>query len=149
MRDNVAALITKGTVLMKTILAIAALVAVSACNKPAPAPEAEASTAPEATDATAANIAADGKSSVGKFKITSHDGKVYIEEDKADGTYVSMLDGKVSETGKWEQPNPNTFCFTKDEKDAKQVCNEEKVEGGVWTTRNAKGEVSTVERLPG
>ena len=139
---------------MKKILAIAALAALSACSKPAPAPEAEASATTDlatASDAAAAttNIAADGKSSIGKFKITSHDGKVYMEEDKADGTYVSTQDGKVVETGKWEQKNPGTFCFTKDEKDAKQVCNEEKVENGVWTTKNAKGEVSKVERVEG
>ncbi len=138
---------------MKKILAIAALAALSACSKPAPAPEADASASSDmaaASDAAAAiNIAADGKSSVGKFKITSHDGKVYMEEDKADGSYVSTLDGKVVETGKWEQKNPGTFCFTKDEKDAKQVCNDEKVENGVWTTKNAKGEVSKVERVEG
>jgi hypothetical protein len=128
---------------MKKIALIAALSALSACSQPAPAPE--ASEAP----AAASNIAADGKSSVGKFKITTHDGKIVMEEDKADGTYVTTLDGKVVETGKWEQKSPNNFCFTKDEKDAKQQCNEEKVENGVWTTKNAKGEVSTVERIAG
>lgn len=132
---------------MKKILLLAAVAAVAACSKPAPAPEAEASTVAEASAPAAANIAADGKSSVGSFKITSDDGKVYMEEDKADGTYVSTHDDKVVETGKWEQQNPNTFCFTKDAKDSKQECNEEKVENGVWTTKNAKGEVSTVERV--
>ncbi len=134
---------------MKMILAIAALAALSACSQPAPAPEADDTTAAAATPAAAENIAADGKSSVGKFKITSHDGKVYMEDDKADGTYATTTDGKLTETGKWEQKDPNTFCFTKDEKDAKQVCNAEKVENGVWTSTNAKGEVSTVERIEG
>jgi uncharacterized cupin superfamily protein len=133
---------------MKKIALIAALSAMSACSQPAPAPEPETSDAPAAS-AAAANTAADGKSSVGKFKISTHDGKVLMEEDKGDGTYVTMLDGKVIETGKWEQKNPNTFCFTKDDKDAKQQCNEEKVENGVWTTKNAKGEVSKVERIEG
>ena len=132
---------------MKKVLLLAAVAAVAACSKPAPAPEAEASAVAEASAPAAAPVAADGKSSVGNFKITSHDGKVYMEEDKADGTYSTTLDGKVIETGKWEQQKPGTFCFTKDEKDAKQVCNEEKVEDGVWTTKNAKGEVSTVERV--
>lgn len=132
---------------MKKVLMLVALATVSACSQPAPAPEPSASAEPSA--AVAANIAADGKSSIGKFKITGHDGKVYTEEDKADGTYATMLDGKVSETGKWTQPNSNTFCFTKDEPDAKQVCNEEKIENGVWTSKNAKGEVATVERLEG
>ncbi|HCF24529.1 MULTISPECIES: hypothetical protein [unclassified Novosphingobium] len=134
---------------MKKLVLFAALAALSACSKPEPAPEPAASEAAEASDAAAVNIAADGKSSVGKFKITSHDGKVYIEEDKADGTYVTTQDGKVVETGKWEQKSPGTFCFIKDGKDAKQVCNQEKVENGVWTTTNAKGEVSKVERVEG
>ncbi|MFM5949621.1 MAG: hypothetical protein ACKOPM_10400 [Novosphingobium sp.] len=134
---------------MKKLVLIAALAALSACSKPAPAPEPAASETAEASDASVATVAADGKASVGKFKITSYDGKVYMEEDKADGTYVTTQDGKVVETGKWEQKSPGTFCFTKDEKDAKQVCNEEKVENGVWTTTNAKGEVSKVERVEG
>lgn len=135
---------------MRKILAIAALAALSACSKPAAAPEAETSAEPAAaTEAVMENIAADGKSSVGKFKITAKDGKVYTEEDKADGTYVGMENGKQVETGKWRQAAPNTFCFTKDAKDAKEECNEEKVENGVWTTKNAKGEISTVERIAG
>jgi flagellar hook assembly protein FlgD len=120
----------------------------SACSQQATAPEPETSDAPAAS-ATAANIAADGKASAGKYKITTHDGKIVMEEDKADGTFVTTLDGKVVETGKWEQKSPTTFCFTKDGKDAKQECNEEKVENGVWTSKNAKGEVSTVERIAG
>ena len=133
---------------MKKIVLVAALATLAACSKPEAAPTeaaTEAATAPAAT--TAENIAADGKPSVGKFKINSHDGKVYMEEDKADGTYVTTSDGKVVDTGKWEQKDRNTFCFTKDAKDAKQECNTEKVEGGKWTTTNAKGEVSTVERV--
>jgi ABC-type uncharacterized transport system auxiliary subunit len=131
---------------MKKFVLLAAVAALAACSKPAPAPEAAASDTVAASVA-AATVAADGKPSVGKFKITDKDGKVYMEEDKADGTYVTTQDGKVVETGRWSQPNPNKFCFTKDEKDAKEVCNEEKVEGGKWTTVNAKGEVSTVERV--
>ena len=139
---------------MKKIVLVAALAALAACSKQAAAPT-DAATETAATEAagaapaatTAETVAADGKSSVGKFKVTSHDGKVYMEEDKADGTYVTALDGKVVETGKWEQRDRGTFCFTKDEKDAKQQCNAEKVEGGKWTTTNAKGEVSTVERV--
>ena len=135
---------------MRKIFAIAALAALSACSQPADAPDAEASAEPiAATEAVTANIAADGKPSAGKYKITRKDGKVYIEDDKADGTYVTMENGKVVETGKWTQPNPNTFCTTKDAKDAKEECNEEKIENGVWTSKNAKGEVSTVERVEG
>jgi hypothetical protein len=129
---------------MKKLLVIAALVAVSACSKPAPAPEAEASAAPEAAPT---NIAADGKSSVGTFKVTSAKGDVVTVEVKADGTYAATQDGKVVETGKWEQKSPELYCYTKDEKDAVQQCDSEKVENGVYTSTNAKGEVSTVERI--
>jgi hypothetical protein len=128
---------------MKRFVLLAAIAVLSACSKPAPAPEASAS----ATAAAAEPLAADGKPSVGKFKITSHDGKVFMEEDKADGTYVATQDGKVVETGTWVQKDPNTFCFTKDEKDAKEECNKETVVDGKWTTTNAKGEVSTIERV--
>lgn len=130
---------------MKKFVLLAAVAALAACSKPAPAPEASASASAAAAEPTAA----DGKPSVGKFKITSHDGKIYMEEDKADGTYATTQDGKQVETGHWRQPDPNTFCFTKDVKDAKEECNAEKVEGGKWTTTNAKGEVSTVERVEG
>ena len=134
---------------MKKFILLAAVAALAACSKPAPAPEAVTSETAAATTAAAASVAADGKPSVGKFKITDKDGKVYMEEDKADGTYVGTVDGKVVETGRWSQANPNTFCYTKDEKDSKEVCNEEAVTNGVWTSRNAKGEVSTVERIEG
>ncbi len=129
---------------MNKLLVIAALAALSACSKPAPAPEAEASAVPEAA---ATNIAADGKPSVGTFKVTTADGKVVMADVKADGTYSSSIDGKVVETGKWEQKSPELYCYTKDEKDAVQQCDEEKVENGVYTSKNPKGEVSTVERV--
>jgi hypothetical protein len=131
---------------MKKLLVIAAFAAVSACSKPAPAPEAEASAAPEAA---ATNIAADGKSSVGKFKVTSAKGEVVMVDVKADGTYATTKDDKVVETGKWEQKSPAQYCYTKDEKDAVQQCDEEKVENGVYTSKNPKGEVSTIERIEG
>jgi hypothetical protein len=129
---------------MKKMLVIAALAAVVACSKPAPAPEAEASAAPEAAPT---NIAADGKASFGTFKVTTAKGEVLMDEVKPDGTYVTTKDGKVVETGKWEQKSPALYCATKDEKDAVQKCNEEKVENGVYTSKNPDGEVSTVERV--
>jgi hypothetical protein len=131
---------------MKKILVITALVAMSACSKPAPAPEAEASTAPAAEPT---NIAADGKPSTGTFKVTTAKGEVVMVEVKADGTYATTKDGKVVETGKWEQKSPALYCYTTDEKDAVQKCDEEKVENGVYTSKNPEGEVSTVERVEG
>ena len=134
---------------MKKMLVVATLVAVSACSKPAPAPDAEPSAAAAATAPAAAVMAADGQSPVGTFKVTAPDGKVYTEVVKADGTYESSLDGKVNETGKWEQKSPNVYCYTKDAPDAAQKCNDEKVENGVWTSKGPDGKVATVERVAG
>ncbi len=134
---------------MKKIVLLAAVTLVTACSKPAPAPEADASAAAETSAPVAANIAADGKSSVGKFKVTTSDGKVMIEEVKADGTYVQTIEGKVAETGKWEQRSPGSYCVTKDEAGATQKCNDESVENGVWTSKDAEGKVATVERVEG
>jgi hypothetical protein len=135
---------------MRKIILIAAVAALAACSKSEPAPEAtDAATAPEATPAAAAEpLAADGKSSVGTFKVTTSDGTVVMEEVKADGTYVDTVDGKVVETGKWNQKSPEQYCFTKDEEGATEKCNTEGVDAkGVWTSTNAEGKTSTVVRV--
>ncbi|MEJ6009507.1 hypothetical protein [Novosphingobium aquae] len=132
---------------MKKIMLLVAIAAVSACSKPEPAAEAEAT--PVAVASAEANIAADGKSSVGKYKITLANGDVVMEEVKADGTYADMVDGKVIETGKWVQKSPSQYCYTKDKPEAVEECNAEKVENGVWTSTNPKGETSKVERVEG
>lgn len=130
---------------MKKIVALAALAALAACSKPAETPAAETSAAPETAAAVAGPVAADGKPSVGSFKITAQDGKVYNEVVKADGTYESTgPDGKV-ETGTWEQKTANLYCGTKTGE--KERCNEEKVENGVWTSKDPDGKVATVERV--
>ena len=132
---------------MRKVLAMTAIVALSACSKPATAPEAEAGGSPAATAPMAANIAADGKPSTGMFKITTADGKVMMEEVKVDGTYETKTDGKVTETGKWEQKSPGVYCYTVDRPGSKQECNAEKVENGVWSSKGADGKAATVERI--
>ena len=134
---------------MKRIFVIAALATVAACSQPAPAPEptAEASAEAAAPAAAAGTLAADGKPSHGTFKVTTAKGDVLMDEVKPDGTYVTSKDGKVIETGKWVQKSPTLYCYTKDQKDAVQECNEEKVENGVYTSKNPKGEVATIERV--
>ena len=136
---------------MKTIVIVAALATLAACSKPDAAPAADATEQAAATAAPAVQtVAADGKSSVGLFKVTSADGQVSTEEDKPDGTYVSTRDGKVAETGKWEQKSAGEFCYTKDEPNPKQLCNTEKVDAkGIWTSVNAAGKTSTVVRVGG
>ncbi|HMT47685.1 MAG: hypothetical protein RL702_729 [Pseudomonadota bacterium] len=133
---------------MRHVIAIAAVIALSACSKPATSPEDEAGASPAAsTPPTAANIAADGKPAPGMYKITTGDGKVRMEEVKADGTYETRADGKVIETGKWEQKSPALYCYTIDGPNPKQACNEEKIENGVWTSKGPEGRTATVERV--
>ncbi len=136
---------------MKKIVLVAALATLAACSKPDAAPAADATEQAAAIAApAAATVAADGKPSVGTYKITTADGKVYTEEDKADGTYVEMLDGKVTETGKWVQKSPELFCTTKVEAGAKERCGTEKVDDkGVWTSVNPDGKTATVVRVTG
>ena len=138
---------------MKRVFSSLALVGfVAACAQPAPEPTVEptADAATEAAVPAAGPLAADGKSSVGKFRITTGDGAVFNEEVKADGTFVqTSQDGKKSETGRWVQNDPGTYCFTKDEPDAKETCHTEKVENGVWTTVSPDGMTAKVERIEG
>lgn len=131
---------------MKRLIIAAAVVTLAGCNSEAPAPEATATA--EATTAAAAPMAADGKPTPGNFKITTADGKVVMEEVKADGTYVDTMDGKVVETGRWVQKSPTEYCYTKDGEGAKEVCNTEGVDAkGVWTSTNSEGKTATVERI--
>jgi hypothetical protein len=135
---------------MKRIILIAALVTVSACSKPAPAPTPSQTTTEASSTVPAQTLAADGKPSVGTYKVTTSDGKIVTEVASADGTYVDTIDGKVVETGKWEQKSPEQYCYTKDEPGAKQKCNVERVdEKGVWTTKDPEGKIATVERVKG
>ena len=138
---------------MKRIFVIAALVSVAACSQPAPAPEAttEAGAEADAAVATAETLAADGKPSHGIFKVTRKAG-VFTADVKPDGTYsVTGPDGKVVETGKWEQKSPQAYCETPDKEGAKQKCFDEKVDDkGIYTSKDPEtGEVATVVRVEG
>ncbi len=134
---------------MKRIIAIAALAALAACSKPAEdpaAPAAEAAAAPAPSEI----LAADGKPSHGTFKVTRKDGTTYTSEVKPDGTYsVTAADGKVMETGKWEQKSSEQYCETADTEGAKQKCFAEKVDDkGVYTSTDPEnGEVATIVRV--
>lgn len=137
---------------MKRIIAVAALVALAACSKPAEEPAAPAEATAEAAPAAATEaLAADGKPSVGKYKVTRADGSVAMEDVRADGTYVTTLADGKTETGKWEQKGPNLYCVTEDKEGAKQKCLAEQVDDkGVYTSKDPDtGEVSTVVRVEG
>lgn len=135
---------------MRGTVLIAALAALAACNERAADRAAEAPDAAAAATPTAAAeiMAADGKSPVGRYRVTTAEGEEFMEELKADGTYVQTKDGAVTETGRWEQKSPSTYCYTTDEEGATQQCNTEQVdENGVWTTVNPDGETATVVRV--
>jgi hypothetical protein len=135
---------------MKHLVIAVSLVALAGCAKPAPEPE--PTTAAEASMPAAAetNVAADGKPSAGKYEVTRADGSKMVDEVKADGTFVTTgADGKVIDTGKWEQKSRAQYCATSDKAGSKQVCYDEKVDDkGVYTSKNPEtGEVSTVVRV--
>lgn len=135
---------------MRGIVLVAALAALAACNERAADPAAGATDAAAAATPTAAAevMAADGKSPVGNYRITTAEGEEFMEELKADGTYVQTQDGAVVETGRWEQKTPSNYCYTKDEEGAMQECNTEQVDAnGVWTSVNPEGETATVVRV--
>ena len=131
---------------MKRIVLLAAFAAMSACSQSEDTPAApEAAPAEEAAPAV---TAADGGAPHGTFKITMEDGSVTTEEVREDGTYTSTsADGEV-ETGKWVQKSSNTYCTTKDEEGAAEVCHNETVDDkGVWTSVDPEGNKVTVERV--
>lgn len=135
---------------MNKFALLAAIAVISACSKPAPAPEPEAAAASEAAAPAAENIAADGKPSTGTFAVTNAKGIKYTTEVKPDGTYaVTGADGKVTETGRWEQKSRESYCETADKEGAKQKCFSEKVDDkGVYTSTDPDtGETSTVVRV--
>lgn len=132
---------------MKALIIVAAAATLAGCSQSETAPAPEAAEATEA--AVAEPMAADGKPSAGMYKVTTADGEVFMEDVKADGTYVQTdKDGNVVETGKWVQKSPTEYCSTKDEEGAVEKCNVEGIDAaGVWTSTNAEGKTATVERV--
>lgn len=137
---------------MKKFMTVAALAALAACSKPAPEPETAATEEPTAmTTETVTTMAADGKPSTGKFEVTSANGEKFNAEVKPDGTFaITAPDGKVTDTGKWVQKSPEQYCETSDKPGSKEVCYEEKMVDGVYTSKNpVTGETATVVRIEG
>jgi hypothetical protein len=89
---------------MRTIVLLASVAALCACNqnKTEPAPAASEAAATPSAAATAASMA-------GTYEYTYQD-KVTTTVMKDDGTYEDTQDGKVIEKGKWAQKN-DQVCF--------------------------------------
>ena len=137
---------------MKKFVTVAALVVLGACSNPAPEPETAATEEPAAmTTETVTTMAADGKPSTGKFEVTSADGEKFNVEVKTDGTFeVKDPSGAVADSGTWVQKSPEQYCETSSKPGSKEVCYEEKVVDGVYTSKNpVTGETSTVVRIEG
>lgn len=134
---------------MKKIIVVAGLVTLAACSKPEATEE--AAPAEAATEAPAVTTtAADGGPSTGTWEVTMADGTKITSQVKEDGTYeVKDAEGKVVETGKWEQKSPEQYCETPDKEGAVQKCYEEHVDAnGVYTSKDPEtGNVSTVVRV--
>lgn len=132
---------------MKKFLLVSVFAGLAACSPAETTDEAAAPT--EVVDAVTETTAADGGPSIGTFKVTAADGKVSMEDVRADGTYTSTTEGEEPETGIWEQKAPESFCSTPDKEGAVQKCYAEVVdESGVWTSTDPDdGEVSTIERV--
>lgn len=137
----------KNNRVLGAISALSALSALAACS---PAETSDDVAAPvEVADEAIISTAADGGPSIGMFKITSAEGKVAMEDIRADGTYTSTTEGEEPETGTWEQKSPESFCSTPDKADAAQKCYTESVDdAGIWTSTDPDdGSTSTVERV--
>lgn len=135
---------------MKNIALVAALATLAACQQQEAAPAGpQAAQETVAAAPAAVSLAADGKPSYGTFKITRADGTIFTDEVRPDGTYLTTMPDGKTETGRWEQKNPSTFCVTEDKEGAKQKCYQEQVDDkGVYTSKDPEtGDVSTVVRV--
>lgn len=140
---------------MRKYLLVASIAILAACSQGANDETAAEPTMAAATEEPAPVMAADGQAAPGLYKVTLEDGTVFTEDVKPDGTYVQTdADGKVVETGTWEQKSPEEYCYTVDaeylEEGAtpQQQCNAEQIGAdGVWTSTNPEGKTATVERV--
>ena len=132
---------------MRKFLSIAAFAALSACNNNAAEPAAEPTTE-AATVAVDTSLATDGMPNVGTYEITGPDGKLVTQTVNADGTYVSVKDGKTTK-GTWTSTGPGNFCDTEEGK-TEPSCYAEAIDADkVWTSINVKDpkDKSTIKRV--
>jgi hypothetical protein len=100
---------------MKKLVLMAALsVALAGCGESEEADDTAALEAPAATETVA-------ESSAGTYEFDM-DGKATVSVLNADGTYADSQDGKVIETGTWEDRDDGKTCFDAEGDDDPIVC---------------------------
>ena len=67
-----------------------------------------------------------------------------VEVSNEDGTFTHTDAAGEVTTGTWTEAEPGKFCETVD---GTERCSTETMVDGVWTSTNADGEVSTIERV--
>lgn len=134
---------------MKSLVLIAATVALSACSQggeetPAPAETTEAAAAP--TD-TARTSALAGPDAAGTYTVTWADGTITTTVINDDGTYIDMMDGEETARGTWAVKDGRS-CLTPE--GGAELCwtDSEPAADGSWTATADDGTTVTVTKEP-
>lgn len=130
---------------MRSLVLIAATVALSACSQgaeetPAPAETTDAAAAPAETAGMSALAAPDA---AGTYMVTWADGTTTETIINADGTYIDMMDGEETARGTWEVKDGRS-CLTPD--GGAELCwtDSEPAADGSWTATSDDGTTITV-----
>ena len=93
--------------------------------------------------------AADGGPVHGTFRVIDGEGEITIETVNEDGTLSIAYGDGSTETGRWEQRGPGTFCVTMDWSGAEQACFQERVNSkGDWLSYDPEGQTtSRIQRI--
>ena len=107
---------------MKKLVLVAMLSgALAACGDAAE--EADDTATAETAEIVAPAPAATPTSSAGSYEVSAADGTAWTANLKADGTYEDLdAEGKVTETGTWEDRPDGKTCFDSEGGDDTVVC---------------------------
>lgn len=135
---------------MRSLVLIAATVALAACSQgvdetPAPAETTDTAAAPAETAGNSALAAPDA---AGTYMVTWADGTTTTTIINADATYVDTMDGEETARGTWEVKEGRS-CLTPE--GGAELCwtDSEPAPDGSWTARADDGTEVTVVRTPG
>ena len=131
---------------MKRLVLVVMLAgALAACGDAAE--EADDTTTAETAEATPA---AEPASWAGNYDVTMADGMKFTSVLNADGTYTDTdADGKVTESGTWEERPDGKVCFDSEGGDDTVICftaGEEQADGTIVVTPDDGSEPLTIKR---